>query len=767
MSKRMISVFLITVFLFLSVVGLFSAGAQSSAKTPQGEKMLDYLKGYSKKKLLLRDNYGYMTSVDNNNSDALFLYLLNMCDLLIHTGAKPDKNKYFDVLTNIIAAYDYDRAGDISKQMEMDNLKSLTDYAVDFAQMTADAVSVISGLSSATTQAQKGISTALDWLSVNIQNTDNQIKALSNFETIVQDYSEHYDFLDLIARKAADPDLQDAAKTLQVSMSKAFDIMLESYKDISEENFQNYSEFFFSDILFDAIKLTPEYATDESLKFFTDCGDKIVTNAFILKDSWELGVGIGKMVGNLVVGGENLINRTLEMMALHDISVILTDALIDKESSLLTDLFVTDSLDGIKSYIGLSQYLIVSRIRGEYCLYSIVAKDAGLLSWFNKESQEDAQNWYDNKVMLLSAIQQELLDILAETADFVSNKYLVEYDDVIYGVDKEGLWKNEGGYVKVPLVNCSATNLATDGQVIYYGVLADSSKASMGMYRYDMYEYDLATGTNEKILSFNECGKPICAYGDLIYYTDHTKEVANNVMLQVGRAHGLWSYNKATGERKYITDGAEIVKAYKGKIYFRDLMATITPVSLDFHQLNCYDTATGNIETISDGGVMSFEIMSDKVYYNTLKEGTDGLHAKVFSYDIESRETETLFEKTDRSIEVEAYDDKYIIYSTGRLESTVFYRYDVSSGTEDRITADDFSGNVPREVIRDKDRTVFYTDYTGGRVYTMDDGGTEIESSTGSYGWQKLLALKNDTEFAVTNDSKNYYEYYISCGRVS
>ena len=406
MIKRMLSIGMIMTIMFLSVSIVYAVEKTNGTTTVDNDKMIAYLNSDSKKRLLLRDNYGYMACIEKFNSDVTFLYLLNMSDLFINSGTKPDKNKYMEVLINIIASYDLDSADDISKQKEMDNLKSFKDYALDCAEMGAQAVSVMTGISSSTSQLEEGISTAVDGLSVLSNNTDNWIEALTNLETIVQDYSAHSEFLELVAEKAEDSDLKDAANTLRGSLSKAIKIKLETYSNISNENFENYEEFFFSDGLFAAIKQTPDYASDESLKFFTECGEKV----FILKDAWDLGVSIGKMVGNVVAGGEDLINRVLEMMALHDISDILVNGLFETESKVVSNIYNNNS-DGVTNYINLSQYLIMTRIRGEYCLYSIVAKDTGLLSWFNKESQEDAKKWYDNKAKKLSAIQEELLAV--------------------------------------------------------------------------------------------------------------------------------------------------------------------------------------------------------------------------------------------------------------------------------------------------------------------------------------------------------------------
>lgn len=115
------------------------------------------------------------------------------------------------------------------------------------------------------------------------------------------------------------------------------------------------------------------------------------------KDSWELGTMIGTLVGNTVVGGENLTNRLLETMALYDISEILKNELLETENRFLAHYKNKTATKYVNDYILFSQYLLDCRIRGEYYMYSIVANDAGLLSWFNKKTADETKQWYIDK----------------------------------------------------------------------------------------------------------------------------------------------------------------------------------------------------------------------------------------------------------------------------------------------------------------------------------------------------------------------------------
>lgn len=432
MTKKISAIVLVMTMMFSSIISVFAEETDSDHFASEyGENLLEYLQGEDGKRLILRTNYGYMSFVENFNSDVLSLYLLNMADLLIDSGAKPDKEKYMEVLINIIATYDLDNADDISKQKQLDNLKGIEDYAMDCAKMGANAVSVMAGTSPAITELENAISIAVDGMSVLIDNTDNWISALSNLETIVQDYSVHYEFLEIIEKNSNDNNLKEAASTLRKGMSKAMEIKLDTYSEISNENFENYKEFFFTEVFFDVVKQTVEYESDETLSFFVDSGDSIVSSIDVLGDSWELGTMIGTLVGNVVAGGENLINRVLEMMAIYDVSIILQDYLIDTQNEFLSNIGNEKEESYLNKYISFSQYLIGCRIRGEYCLYSIVANDAGLLNWFNKESAEEAKDWYDNKVEKIINIQNNLLKIKDTTMNESYVEVIESYIDSV------------------------------------------------------------------------------------------------------------------------------------------------------------------------------------------------------------------------------------------------------------------------------------------------------------------------------------------------
>ena len=439
--KKIISIILAAILTITSCITV-SADDNLQFNTREGKKLFYYLQEDNYKYLIWRRNYGYMTFIENFKSNALSLYLLKMTDTFIDTGIAPDKQKYIEILINIIATSDLDKADEVAEQKKLDNQKALEDYAMDCIEMGKNAVSVITGSNPSVNGLEKKLSKAIDGLEVLSENTDNWINSLSDLETLMQDYSEYDEFLQLVEEEG-DGELKDAAQILRKNLKTIIEIKLDTYKDVSDKNFKNYEELLFSDAFFSSVKNLPGYEKDDSFKFFVDAGKDVLDKAGTLKDAWDLGTMIGTLVGDVVVGGENLINRVLEMMAIYDISEILQDKLLSMNGEFFNNIGTDREKETVNSYVALSNFLIGCRIRGEYCLYSIIANDAGLLSWFNKESAEEAKEWYEMKTGEILKIQNDLIDVITEKQLKEISNYIDSLDAMIKEIG--GTYSDEAG----------------------------------------------------------------------------------------------------------------------------------------------------------------------------------------------------------------------------------------------------------------------------------------------------------------------------------
>lgn len=354
------------------------------------------------KKLTERTGTSHMSYVDDMRNSIEGSLAMEILGLIYGTGSEPDEAKYMEVLVNIMKTYERENAAAISEQHKMDNLKAIEDYGMDVLDIGVSLIPGMKGVDKSTEQLGDWIKVAISGLETMASNTTNWIEGISDLETIIQNYAKHDAFLALIETKS-DGSLKKAASTLRTSLAEAMKIKLNSYSDISNDNFQNYTEFFFEDLFFDALKLTDLYDTDEAFKVFVDLGASVLK----LWTAIKVGVEIGKFIGNIAVGSEDVINRVLEMKAVYDISEILEKELTAIKQN-FDDVYSIETDKTAQTYITYGYYLISSRIRGEYCMYSMLAKDSGLYSHFGDETAKKAERVYNNLTLKLADVKKNL-----------------------------------------------------------------------------------------------------------------------------------------------------------------------------------------------------------------------------------------------------------------------------------------------------------------------------------------------------------------------
>lgn len=577
MRKLISRILVLTILITMYGQMRVCANEEKVAYSQSAENMVNFIQSDFDNFLLIRKNYAYMTFVENFESDWLSLYFLEMADIFVGTGAEPDEKKYMEVLVNIITTYDMDNASNLAEQYRLDNLKGVKGYAMDLVSMGEQAISIMVELNPTASELESGISTAISGISTLADNTDNWIEALSNLETIVDDYTKYDNFLKLIEENA-DGKLREAATILRSGMKEAMYFKLSTYTEVENKNFDNYSEFFFDSVFFPSLKQTSQYGSDENFKCFVDFGNDIVSKKGILKDSWDLGTKIGKLVGDIAVGGEDIINRVLEMMALYDISVILQEKIIGLEEEFIKNYGMENEEDIIGEIILYSQYLIGCRIRGEYCIYSTVANDAGLLSWFNKEDAEQAKEWYKRKVQLILTIQENLLDVCegfdSEADDivdvynaFINEKKYEQFIDewVLPATEYAILDINQDGIPEL-LINSEWDIEWRNTLIFSYDVVSEEV-----VFIKDIYHcYDIRYSSKYRAIEYTDI-KPSTMLGISSFDTVEAKELVN--LFVIGR-DTVYLEGDKTETYNFIHifgEGEEQIKDEERQEYFSEL----------------------------------------------------------------------------------------------------------------------------------------------------------------------------------------------------
>ena len=411
----------------------------------QGSNTLnDYIQKSEWKYLLTSKNYQYKQLADTIRSSVADQYLLSIIDFYINTGAEPDKRKYEEVLMNIIMTSEYNTSEKISEQYKMDKMKSGKEYLMDAKDAVNSALKIYSGMHGNGDEWEEALVTAIDSLSTFTDNADNWLSALCDLETVLYNYGKLDELLNYIYENSSG-ELKKAAQELNSGMKSLMCIKLEMYNDVSNKNFQNYTELLFTDSLFKAVKLSDEYASDDSLKFFVDKADDLFNKLDVMKSSWDLGTIIGKTIGNVAVGGENIIRRVHEIEALSDIEDVLSNKILEEQNVLLGN----QTIENLQNYVYDCNILTGTHIRGEYCVYSIIAKDAGWLSLLNFSKAEDAKQWYDLKTERILKISSNLENLLNDFKSEEMKDYewqlkpTIEADNIIVPDYNDELLKKE------------------------------------------------------------------------------------------------------------------------------------------------------------------------------------------------------------------------------------------------------------------------------------------------------------------------------------
>lgn len=505
---RIIALFLVTVLLVPPFCATAEEAPLDNEKKQIVQNMMQHIASQSYDTITREGICYYPEMMENISSDTPATSTIELVSNMADMGSLIDisEEKYCEVLVNIMAISEYNNASDIAAQKEQDNLKTLQDYGMDVAEMSANAANIMTGTASLGTLGE-GINLAISSLEVLASNTDNWIQALSNLETITQNYASFELFLDSM-QNSTNASLRSAAKKLQQGMETAMKLKLETYADVSNENFENYEVFFFQDVFFTAIKNTPEYSADQTLAFFVDLGDAAVNAFSVLTSSWELGKQIGTLIGNLTVGGENLLNRLQEILVAVYIRRALIATMMDNITQFATNYSnenTEDLYEIAEEYVALARYLVNCDIRGMYCMYSIVATDAQLLSWLNMDTAQEAEEWYENKTdfeeeaftSLFASILETNPGIPPEAVEFNGHYYTI-YDFSPLSSSETNTWENAFDYCEGVKGNMAVINSKEENDFLM-SLLDDSpyNQAYFGLRKNSQNNWEWANGSTD------------------------------------------------------------------------------------------------------------------------------------------------------------------------------------------------------------------------------------------------------------------------------
>ncbi len=246
-------------------------------------------------------------------------------------------------------------------------------------------------INSGTAPAKEDYTKVLADLMVSYEINRESSRTSTGKEAVSQAYTELDTFLAFIDEHA-DGDLKTTASDLRTQMKRLLELRLNAYDDPENSSLASADEYFLSyDFIFSLME-TEEFSNDaefNSFVFYTLLG---ITNAnyadtFVKSESDQRGLPSVY----IHQPGKDFIKHVQELTAFYDISRILQSQWTD----IASDAFY-------------SEFLIICRTHGEYCLYSISTEDEKLLSWLDVRDMEGARSWYSQKYDKIMEMKAEL-----------------------------------------------------------------------------------------------------------------------------------------------------------------------------------------------------------------------------------------------------------------------------------------------------------------------------------------------------------------------
>lgn len=253
-------------FICLLCVCVFFTTFTSCSDTSEKEPVLPADNGYEK-----------LAQVFENNAPAT--EMLQTADSILQEKSEPSADIYQNALITAMVTYDRKHASQIAAQYKTDNLRLAKESNLDFAVLETAATSTMMRMDASTAVFQEKIPDFFTLLSNVKDRPAHWIYAVSEVETVMQNYAIYHTFLQTIANHTTGS-LQHAACALQGSMQKAAAMIAQEFVDFHDTDTRigYYDECFFAKCFFSGHCVNEEaYATDRDFQMLVDTALTAIT----------------------------------------------------------------------------------------------------------------------------------------------------------------------------------------------------------------------------------------------------------------------------------------------------------------------------------------------------------------------------------------------------------------------------------------------------------------------------------------------------------
>ena len=476
--KKIISM-LLTFALCLSVLS-FSAFAQNIVNDyTDDEKESIYLK-YTNNEHMLDALFnsdkaiGYWSMVNDIEDNGFLKWTIDRASRLI--GEYPDEQDYAEILANLVMMQSGDIAEQVQNQSQYDDLKNGVDYVMD----VVDIVKSFIGGAELFETVSPIIDAVTDGAEVIIKNQEQA----KYYETSIRDYSQTKLFLDAVAKYADNDELKDTAKSLLKANDTLLEKRLEYLGDVAGSLVEYGAKFFVENMSFALLKTADLYASDETVKWYVDSGEKLKNLVKTIYAKGEFAFRMTMLAGDIGFGTSDTFNRYQEMKIVSDVA----GAIVEANSQIITPKNADEdsALTDIQTKCDYYKMLISIHARGEYLVYQLLVNDAGLLSEFRvlfdyfKEPGETTDSWYAKQIDCMT----DYYDILERMFEVLGDKSEIYKEYALIVTERE---KEYGSLSFLDLMDFD--NDEIEEMVLYY--IENESSYGTPTIKFEIYQYNM------------------------------------------------------------------------------------------------------------------------------------------------------------------------------------------------------------------------------------------------------------------------------------
>ncbi len=434
--------------------------------------------------------YSYEQFIDNLDEDNLYFVASVMTEATVGVDFQPNLEEYMATISNMLAISESDNPNDISAQKQFDHLKEGKDYVKDAISLCVNAYSLVSEF--ADDDTVKLISETISKIDKFSGAAENAVSLISNLETATEQYVRYDRILQQI-ENSADGEMKEAASIMRKSLNSYYEYAIGEYSELAMEGVYDVGSTIFD---FNAEELKNSLPESEQKLW-----DKL-DNFNLLKDSFKLGAEGTLFLGNVILNTEDMVKRIREITAVSELNSVLEEVYLkDKEAFLIAYDDGETTKELCENYFSTIDYIYSNRRRGEYCFYSLMKNDMGVLSWFYDEKEID--EWYQKFLDFIT-----LRELWIEQAKYNSEEYVTHRYQLFDGVARS--WEEAEAYCR-----------SLGGHLV-----------SIGSYEENMHVYDLmkASGYSSAYIGLyeTESGAWKWSSGEPVIYTNWGGVEPNN-----------------------------------------------------------------------------------------------------------------------------------------------------------------------------------------------------------------------------------------------